>query len=67
MKTLRAAGGAVWAVLREQGPRDLALAAGWAMVTVGAMARVGVASGMVIGGACLFLTAVFGIASTRGS
>lgn len=39
---------------------------GWALVSLGSMVSLGFGWGCVIGGACLFLTAVFGIAPSRG-
>lgn len=40
---------------------------GWALLSVGAMLALGIGWGCVVGGASLFLTAVFGIAPSKGA
>lgn len=47
--------------------RDWMFAGGWGLLTVGGVVALGFGWGLFVGGACLFLTAVLGIAPTKGT
>lgn len=47
--------------------RDVLFGVGWGLLAVGCALWFSFAVGCVVGGACLFLTAVFGIAPSKGA